>query len=55
MDSFFTTTPVVVDTPTNEDSGSGSGNSYCVVAQTVSIPTNEDSGSGSGNSYCVVA
>ncbi|KJA25371.1 hypothetical protein HYPSUDRAFT_37884 [Hypholoma sublateritium FD-334 SS-4] len=55
MDSFFTTSPIVVDTPTNEETSGSSGNSYCVVAQTASIPTNEETVGSSGNTYCVVA
>lgn len=55
MDSFDISALIVVDTPTNEDTGGSSGNSYCVVTQNEPIPANEDSGSGSGNSYCVVA
>ena len=57
MDSFDISALVIVNTPTNEDTGNGnSGNSYCVVTQSEPIPTNEEDGNGnSGNSYCVVA
>ncbi len=51
----FTTTPVIVDAPANEETTGSSGNSYCVVAQTASIPTDEETTGSSGNSYCVVA
>jgi hypothetical protein len=55
MDSFITTTPVIIDTPTDREDGGGSGNAYCVVAKSESIPTNEETTGGSGNAYCVVA
>ncbi|KAF9484408.1 hypothetical protein BDN70DRAFT_928471 [Pholiota conissans] len=56
MDTFFTTTPVVVvDTPTNQEDGGGTGNTYCVVSQSENIPANQEDGGGTGNTYCVIA
>jgi hypothetical protein len=55
MDAFITTTPIIIDTPTDKEDGGGSGNAYCVVSQSASIPTDEETTGGSGNAYCVVA
>lgn len=63
MDSFFTLASIFSNTegvgtqpPADQESGGGSGNSYCVVSRTdiTETPVNEESGGGSGNSYCAI-
>jgi len=62
MDSFSTiffskVDDVVAQLPTNEETGGGPGNGYCVVSREVvdQTPVNEETGGGPGNGYCVIA
>jgi hypothetical protein len=57
--AFFTKVDdvAIVQPPTNEETGGGGSNGYCVVSREVTevVVVNEETGGGGSNGYCVVA